>query len=205
MSYSSQVQVSGGTPAQRTIFYTGLYHMLLSPNLFSDDNGDYIGFDDKVHKLDPTTAYADTLLRSPPSTPTFPTGTSTATSSSFRPSLIPTTHLATWLSLSSTTPTQSGWLPRWPAANDVTYVMGGDSPAVLLSDAYAFGASGFDAHAALRHMLKAATQPGIGPHNQSERPFLADELKLGYIPVDPTRSTFRARSSTPATTLPSRS
>ena len=23
---------------------------------------------------------------------------------------------------------QSGQLPRWPAANDVTYVMGGDSP-----------------------------------------------------------------------------
>ena len=28
------------------------------------------------------------------------------------------------------------------------------------------------------------TQPGIGPHDQSERPFLADELKLGYVPVD---------------------
>ncbi len=36
-------------------------------------------------------------------------------------------------------------------------------------------------------MLKGATQPGIGPHGESERPFLADELKLGYVPVDKDR------------------
>ena len=55
---------------------------------------------------------------------------------------------------------QSGWLPRWPAANDVTYVMGGDSPAVLLADAYAFGASRLrrsrrpSAHAQSRHATR---------------------------------------------------
>jgi predicted alpha-1,2-mannosidase len=50
-----QVAVEGGTPDQRKIFYTGLYHMLLAPNLFSDDNGDYIGFDWKVRALASTT------------------------------------------------------------------------------------------------------------------------------------------------------
>ena len=45
----NRIDVHGGTPDQRTIFYTGLYHMLLSPNLFSDRNGDYIGFDNKIH------------------------------------------------------------------------------------------------------------------------------------------------------------
>src|SRR5262249_31627864 len=46
-----RVQVEGETAEQKTIFYTGLYHMMLSPNIFSDENGDYIGFDDKVRRL----------------------------------------------------------------------------------------------------------------------------------------------------------
>jgi putative alpha-1,2-mannosidase len=46
----NRVQVEGGTPEQRATFYTGLYHMLLSPNVFSDENGDYIGFDDQPRK-----------------------------------------------------------------------------------------------------------------------------------------------------------
>ncbi len=49
---------------------------------------------------------------------------------------------------------QSGWLPSWHAANDVTYVMGGDSPAALLSSAYAFGARNFDTGKALEYMVK---------------------------------------------------
>jgi len=36
-----KVQANGGAPEQRTIFYTGIYHSLLSPNVFSDENGDY--------------------------------------------------------------------------------------------------------------------------------------------------------------------
>ena len=62
--------------------------------------------------------------------------------------------------------------------------MGGDSPAAVITSAYAFGARNFDTKSALQFMLKAATQPGTGPHNESERPFLAEELKLGYVPVD---------------------
>jgi predicted alpha-1,2-mannosidase len=79
---------------------------------------------------------------------------------------------------------QSGWLPRWPAANDVTYVMNGDSPTVLIASAYAFGARNFDKKTALKYMVKAATTPGKGPHNDEERPYLDDYLKLGYVPID---------------------
>jgi predicted alpha-1,2-mannosidase len=175
-----RIDVHGGTPQQRTIFYTGFYHTLLSPNVFNDDNGDYIGFDGQTHKL----------ARNP--YVGFPQDEQYANFSDwdiyrdiiqFQALLDPvrTTDMAQSLVNDAD---QSGWLPRWPAANDVTSVMGGDSPTVLLADAYAFGARGFDLHAALQHMLKAATQPGIGPHNQSERPFLVDELKLGYVPVD---------------------
>jgi len=167
-----RVAVEGGTPAQRTIFYTGLYHMLLSPNLFNDGNGDYVGFDGAIRRLRPREAqyanfsdwdiYRDVvqwhaLL--------FPEQTSQMMQSLVRDA------------------EQSGWLPRWPVANDVSYVMGGDSPAILLAEAYAFGARSFDVPTALRFMLKGATQPGLGPHGQAERPGLAEYLTKGYIPA----------------------
>ena len=100
---------------------------------------------------------------------------------------------------------QSGWYPRWPAANDVTYVMGGDSPTALIASSYAFGAHNFDVETALKFMVKAGTEPGVGRHHNSERPYLADYLKLGCA-THPTRKTVsppRAPSSTPATTSPS--
>src|SRR6201999_2601719 len=45
------IQVGGGSTTQQTVFYPALYHALLHPNIFSDDNGEYMGFDDQVHKV----------------------------------------------------------------------------------------------------------------------------------------------------------
>jgi predicted alpha-1,2-mannosidase len=180
--YLAQIRIAGGTPAQRTLFYTGLYHMLLSPNLFSDRNGDYIGFDKQIRKARSQggvcgancqiNQYAnfsdwdiyrdviqlDALLFS---------GT--------------TSHMVQSLLNDAA---QSGWLPRWAAANSATYVMGGDSPVVLLADAWAFGARGYDANTALAAMLKGANQSPTDPSESSERPFLAEYLAHGYVPVD---------------------
>ena len=38
-----KIQVKGGTTDQKTIFYTALYHSLLSPNLYQDVDGKYRG------------------------------------------------------------------------------------------------------------------------------------------------------------------
>ena len=167
-----KVQADGGTPEQRTIFYTGVYHSMLSPNVFSDENGDYIGFDQKVRRLPPgkkqfanfsdwdiyrNTIQFQALL--------FPEQTSQMMQSLVRDA------------------EQSGWLPRWAIANDNSYIMGGDSSAILLSEAYAFGARDFDLKSALHFMLKGATDPGKGLHNYPERPGLADYISRGYVPV----------------------
>ncbi len=169
----STLQTTGGTPEQRVLFSTGLYHMLLSPTLFSDANGDYTGFDGKVRRLKVDEAqyanYSDwdiyrnvvqlhALL--------FP-----HTSTQMMQSLVRDAE-------------QSGWLPRWPAANDVTYVMGGDSSAILLSEAYAFGTRRFDTATALKYVIKGATTFGKGLHGGYERPFLDEYLKNGYLSLD---------------------
>jgi predicted alpha-1,2-mannosidase len=168
----ARASVAGGTPDELRIYYTALYHSFLSPNLFNDTNGDYIGFDGKVHRLGPGEAqYANfsdwDIYRN-------------------------TIQLQAWLEPEQTSQKleslvrdaeQSGWLPRWPVADDVTYVMGGDSPANVIASGYAFGARSFDTAGALKFMVHAATAPGTGPHGGSERPYLDEYLKSGYIAV----------------------
>ena len=171
----NQVPVDGGTPDQRKIFYTGLYHMMLSPNLFSDGNGDYIGFDGKVRSVKSTRQHAQYA--------NFSDWDIYRNTIQLQSLLVPDRVSDMMQSLVNDAE-QSGWLPRWPAANDVTYVMNGDSPSVLIASAYAFGARNFDTKTALKYMVKAATEPGKGPHDNEERPYLADYLKLGYVPID---------------------
>ena len=167
-----RVQVEGETPEQKTIFYTGLYHMLLSPNIFSDENGDYIGFDQKVRRLPTNEAqYAN-----------FSDWDIYRSLINFDALLMPTQTSQMMQSLVRDAE-QSGRLPKWPAANDVSYVMGGDSPSILLSNAYSFGARNFDTKSALHFMLKGATEPGNGLHGHPERPGLEDYLSKGYVPT----------------------
>ena len=55
----SHVQVSGGTAAERTVFYTALTTPWLHPSTNSDVNGEYMGFDGKVHKVAGRVQYAN--------------------------------------------------------------------------------------------------------------------------------------------------
>ncbi len=167
-----RVEIEGGTADERTIFETGVYHMLLSPNLFSDVNGEYRGFDGQVHRVEPGHAqYAN-----------FSDWDIYRDVVQWHALLVPSQASDMMASLVRDAG-QSGWLPRWPVANDTSYVMGGDSSSILLASAYAFGARSFDTASALRFMIKGATEPGVGLHDKAERPGLADYLKLGYVPL----------------------
>ena len=45
----SKIEVSGGSEAQMTNFYTALYHTMIAPNIFQDVDGKYLGLDKKIH------------------------------------------------------------------------------------------------------------------------------------------------------------
>jgi len=179
----NRVAVDGGTPDQQKIFYTGVYHTFLSPTLFSDEDGKYIGFDEKVHSVagKQKAQYAN-----------FSDWDTYRNTVQWQALFEPEIESDMMQSLVNDAE-QSGWLPKWEAANDVTYVMGGDSPAVLPSEAYSFGARNFDTKKALEYMVKGGAQPGKGPHGGEEREFLADYMKLGYTPIEKDR---RAASQT---------
>ena len=48
----AKIQVQGGSEDDKEIFYTGIYHSLLAPNLFSDVDGRYRGMDRQVHRAE---------------------------------------------------------------------------------------------------------------------------------------------------------
>ena len=66
-----QIAVDGGADSDTRTFYTALYHCLIQPNVFSDVDGRYAGFDRQIHRA----------AQGHASTRTSPAGTSTATRS----------------------------------------------------------------------------------------------------------------------------
>jgi predicted alpha-1,2-mannosidase len=170
-----RIAVEGGTPEQQIIFSTGVYHSFLAPTLFSDQDGSYIGFDNKVHNLRGSKQGAQYA--------NFFDWDIYRNTVQWQALFYPERESDMMQSLVNDA-VQSSWFPRWPAANDVTYVMNGDSPVIVLAEAYAFGAHNFDTKTALKYMLKAGTQAELGPHNDAERPFLEEYRKLGYVPSE---------------------
>jgi predicted alpha-1,2-mannosidase len=166
------ISIAGGSPTAQAEFYTALYHASLEPSLFSDANGEYIGFDNKVHHVQPGHAqYADfsgwDIYRS--EVPLLAT--------------IDPRQAADMATSLLNDAAQGGSLPKWPVANGYTGVMNGDSSDPILADAYAFGARGFDATTALADMVKGADgTTALGQGWYVERPNAAAYIADGYVP-----------------------
>ncbi|MDP4183679.1 MAG: GH92 family glycosyl hydrolase, partial [Bacteroidota bacterium] len=58
----SVIEVKGGTPARKTVFYTALYHAMIQPNVFSDMDGRYRGLDGKIQHVSRTHDNAYTVF-----------------------------------------------------------------------------------------------------------------------------------------------
>ncbi|WP_438860865.1 GH92 family glycosyl hydrolase [Amycolatopsis solani] len=163
-----KIAVTGGSDADLTTFYTSLYHSLIQPNVFSDVDGRYPGFDGRIHQADKGHAMYTNfsgwdIYRS--EVPLLATIDPKETSDIVRSMMAYAEQGGSW--------------DRWTVANDYTGVMNGDPYHIIVSSAYAFGARDFDAQKALLLMIKGATQPTQG---YTERPGLDDYQKLGYVP-----------------------
>ncbi len=168
----ARLEARGGTAGQRRVFYTALYHALLHPTTFGDANGEYLGFDERVHRSPAHTQYTNfsgwDIYRSqiPLVALLFPEETS-----DMMQSLVNAAE-------------QGGGLPLWPVANDESGAMVGDPSTVSIASAYTLGARRFDTRAALRAMIRNATDPGARSRSYPARSALADYLKHGYIPME---------------------
>lgn len=163
----SKIQVTGGTEAERTVFETALYHALLHPNIYSDSNGQYMGFDGRPH----TTPQGRVEYANISGWDTYRTQVQLA-------ALMAPEQTSDLVRSMLDQYDQTGQLPKWEQNNTETYVMVGDPAASIIASAYAFGARNFDTKHALQAMLAEANRPN------KVRPGLNEYLHRGYIPVN---------------------
>ncbi|WP_330461169.1 lectin [Streptomyces sp. NBC_00820] len=163
-----KVLIGGGTGDQQKIFYTALYHSLLHPNVISDTNGQYYGFDGRTHQVDAghDAAYANY------------SGWDIYRSQAQLEALV-SPQVASDTAQSMTDDyTQTGIFPKWSENNGESYVMVGDPAAAIIADYYAFGARNFDTSTALAGLLKQAST------TNNDRPGLNYLDNPGYEPHD---------------------
>jgi predicted alpha-1,2-mannosidase len=165
-----RVQVKGGSEQDRRLFYTALYHSLLHPSVFSDVNGEYLGFDGKVHNDGGRPQYTN-----------FSGWDIYRSEVQLLAMLFPKEASDMAESLVRDAEQGGGGLPRWVTANDDANAMVGDPSSVILASMYAFGARDFDTKAALAAMLRGANDPETRSRAVVVRPFLDEYLRQGYI------------------------
>lgn len=165
----NKIQVGGGSATDQTVFYTALYHSLMHPNVFSDVNGEYMGFDDQLHNVAAGhVQYANY------------SGWDVYRSQVQLAALLAPQQTSDSIRSMLADYEQSGQLPKWALNNGETYVMVGDPADPIIADAYAFGARDFDQKEALQAMLAEADTAG------NIRPGLNYYEADGYLPMDGT-------------------
>ncbi|WP_432940433.1 GH92 family glycosyl hydrolase [Kribbella sp. CA-253562] len=178
----NRIEITGGATADRTTFYTALYHALLHPNVFNDVNGQYWGFDQKPHQLSrgQKNQYA-----------TFSGWDVYRSQVQLLALLEPQRAGDIAQSLLNQAQQNDGIWDRWTHASGSTAVMTGDPSAPALAGIHAFGGTNFDVRTALQSLVKAATVPtakdlssaGKPVMSIGQRPSLDKYLALGYVPT----------------------
>lgn len=164
-----KIRVTGGSDEDKTMFYTGLYHALLHPNILSDVNGEYPAMESgatglaadydryTVFSLWDTYRNVHQLL-----TLAYPD--------------VQTDMIRSMVAMSE----EWGWLPRWELYGRETFTMEGDPAIPVIVDSYLKGLRDFDVEVAYEAMKRSATTPGAdNPIRRDIDPY----IERGYIPV----------------------
>ena len=165
-----------GTDANRTIFYTAMYHASIVPRTESDVSGTYPRFADgtQIQRAKGWFYYDDFSVWD--------------TFRGVHPlyTIIDPQRDAAMVQSLIVKGEQGGFLPIFPMWNSYTSEMIGDHVASIVADAYVKGIRGFDAESAWRLIKQNATV--TPPHDQyvlgKGRRALEDYDTLGFIPLE---------------------
>ncbi len=168
----SRIKVDTDNKDDKITFYTALYHSFLAPNVFNDVNGEYIGFDGKVYKIEKgrnkyanfsmwdtyrTTSYLQAML--------FPDIASDIIHSLYLDAI------------------QCGAFTNW-SMNNIEYgVMNGYSSIPFIANMYTFGAQNVDIKA-INELLKKISTSLHTCQNAWGWWGIDEYLNLGFVPVD---------------------
>ena len=177
--YLSKIDITTPDKDDKTIFYTALYHTAISPNLFTDADGRYLGMDLEVHQGDTInplyTVFSlwDTFRALHP----LMTIIDPDLNNQFINSLIKKHQ-------------EGGIYPMWDLGSNYTGTMIGYHAVPVIVDAYMKGYRNFDAKEAYKASLRAAEYDTTGikcpalvlPHLMPKAKYYKNAI--GYIPCD---------------------
>ncbi|MCZ4694716.1 glycoside hydrolase family 92 protein [Ancylomarina euxinus] len=157
----SKIEVEGGSAKEKRIFYSALYHSLLTPNISQDVDGKYRGMDGKVHHANGFTNYTVFSLWD--------------TFRALHPllSIIEPERTGDFAQCLVQKSKEFGELPMWELASNDTRCMIGYHAVSLIADAHAKGITNFNIEEAYIEMKKTAMLDKRG---------LKAYKTLGYVP-----------------------
>jgi len=159
----NKIQVETPNEANKTIYYTALYHSLLNPNVFMDNDGRYRGTDLKIHEASDFTNHTifslwDTYRATHPLL-----------------TIIEQEKTRDFLNTFIQHYKNGGQLPVWELAGNYTGCMIGYHSIPVIADAFLKGIDGVDYETLFEAMKHSAEQNHLG---------LEEYRKYGYIPAD---------------------
>lgn len=154
-----------GTPDQKAMFYTSLYHTMINPSVYMDVDGSYRGLDHNIHRAEGFTNYTifslwDTYRAEHPFLNLVKPGRNADMVESMIKHEQQSVH---------------GMLPIWSLMGNENWCMSGYHAVSVLADAITKGVFS-NVDEALAAMVSTSTVPYYEG--------IADYMKLGYIPLD---------------------
>lgn len=164
----SRIRVEGGTADEKTVFYTGLYHVLIHPSILQDVNGEY-----------PAMESLKTMKTSGNRYTVFSLWDTYRNVHQLLSLVYPERQIEmvhTMIDMYK----ESGWLPKWELFGRETLTMEGDPSIPVIVDTWFRGLRDFDVETAYEAMKKGATTPG---EFNLMRPDANDYFTKGYVPL----------------------
>lgn len=177
--YLSKINITTANADAKTIFYSALYHTAISPNLFTDVDGRYLGMDLEIHQGNPEK-------------PVYTIFSLWDTFRALHPllSIIDPDLNNEFIASLLLKHKEGGVFPMWDLASNYTGTMIGYHAVSLIADAYTKGYANFDMKEAYEACLRAAEYDTTGIKCPAPvLPFLMPSAKyyknkLGYVPCD---------------------
>ena len=159
----SRIEVKGGRENDRILFYTSMYRICISPNLFMDVDGQYRGVDHRIHLAKGFENYTVFSLWD--------------TFRAFHPlfTIIDQKRTVDFIKTLLQIYDDGGRLPMWPLAGNYTDDMLGYHAVPVIADAYLKGIRGYDTIKAYEAMKHSAELDKLG---------LKYYKKIGYLPYE---------------------
>ena len=178
-NYLSKIDITTDSKDDKTIFYTAMYHTAISPNLFTDADGRYLGMDLQVHQ-------GDTLQ------PIYTVFSLWDTFRALHPlmTIIDPDLNNLFIKSLIRKHQEGGIFPMWDLGSNYTGTMIGYHAVPIIVDAYVKGYRDFDTFEAYKACLRAAEYDTVGikcpplvlPHLMPQAKFFKNTI--GYVPCD---------------------